>query len=67
MTQWPLPRLELREKIHSDDGEDVRPGEEVLDDEPVDTGRSFVVLWNRKPSQPLASVWLWLWLWLWWI
>lgn len=27
----------------------------MLADKPADTGRSFVVLRDRKPSQPLAS------------
>lgn len=47
--------FQLRKSRRHSDGEDARPGEEVLEDEPADTGRSFVVLRDRKSSQPLAS------------
>lgn len=47
--------FQLRKPRRHSDGEDARPGEEVLEDEPADTGRSFVVLRDRKSSQPLAS------------
>ena len=47
--------FQLRKPRRHSDGDDARPGEEVLEDEPADTGRSFVVLRDRKPSQPLAS------------
>ena len=41
-------------RLHSD-GDETRPGQEVLTDEPADTGRSFYVLRDRKASQPLES------------
>ena len=48
--------FQLRKPRRHSDGDDARPGDEVLmDDKPADTGRSFVVLRDRKPSQPLAS------------
>ena len=47
--------FQLRKPRRHSDGDEARPGEEVLADKPADTGRSFVVLRDRKTSQPLAS------------
>jgi hypothetical protein len=47
--------FQLRKPRRHSDGGEARPGEEVLTDKPADTGRSFVVLRDRKASQPLAS------------
>jgi hypothetical protein len=47
--------FQLRRPRRHSDGDGARPGDEVLADKPADTGRSFVVLRDRKPSQPLAS------------
>ena len=48
--------FQLRKPRRHSDGDEARPGEEVSTDKPADTGRSFVVLRDRKPSQqPLAS------------
>ncbi|KAI0282330.1 hypothetical protein BGY98DRAFT_1088170 [Russula aff. rugulosa BPL654] len=48
--------FQLRKPRRHSDGDEARPGEEVLTDKPADTGRSFVVLRDRKPSQqPLPS------------
>jgi hypothetical protein len=47
--------FQLRKPRRHSLGDDARPGAEVLTDKPADTGRSFVVLRDRKASQPLAS------------
>jgi hypothetical protein len=47
--------FQLRKPRRHSDGDDARPREEELTDKPAETGRSFVVLRDRKPSQPLAS------------
>jgi Transient receptor potential (TRP) ion channel len=47
--------FQLRKPRRHSAGNEARLGEEVLADKPADTGRSFVVLRDRKPSQPLAS------------
>jgi hypothetical protein len=48
--------FQLRKPRRHSDGDGARPGEEALTDKPADTGRSFVVLRDRKsPQPPLAS------------
>jgi len=47
--------FQLRKLRRHSDGDETRPGAEVSTDKPADTGRSFVVLRDRKVSQPLAS------------
>jgi hypothetical protein len=47
--------FQLRKPRRHSAGDEARPEAEVLTDKPADTGRSFVVLRDRKGSQPLAS------------
>lgn len=47
--------FQLRKLRRHSDGDERRPGAEVSTNKHADTGRSFVVLRDRKVSQPLAS------------
>jgi hypothetical protein len=47
--------FQLRKPRRHSYGDEARPGEEALTDKPADTGRSFVVLRDRRSSQPMAS------------
>jgi hypothetical protein len=47
--------FQLRRARRHSDGVEARAKRDTLMDEPGETGRSFVVLRDRKPSQPVAS------------
>jgi len=47
--------FQLRRARRYSDGTETRAKQDVLTDEPGETGRSFVVLRDRKSSQPVAS------------
>lgn len=47
--------FQLRRARRHSEGDEARPKQDVLTDKPDEAGRSFVVVRDRKPSQPVAG------------